>query len=491
MNSEVNIKYILGLEEQKDKTLQVIKIDIADSSVIIEELEAMQENPNRNLYDMSSYFYRQVRPIENCYNFCFPKEYFYSYLNEKITPVPCDINYWEYREKEEKRRRAWEKTLYSNKDLTEEEKENKWNTYVHRIEYSEKKKYFSQAQKYILCQNLYLATQVAKSNSHIKVYSRDDVGWNNFLYDVNDDVKIDVYTNFGYGGKAFFYLSIKYKDIILIPYSDLVHYYLANMKSLISHTRAYRPYRDSWAGLMDYVAKFVNNARRDPENFVRNYVLNEIHEMMDGLRAVLKNPSKILEHMQKDNGEEIRLSVIRPFDKHEFVIFEALPKELTTVFKIEKISGALHFIENLKSLKDICSEVDSAIDEIIEMNKSVAQEIPSVIESINASIIPLQNEYNNLSKVYNVKITEKERLEKILERRLSYCKTWDAQEKCKEIFKKQVPRYEVVENEIRELDQIRDPLYTRIKRRCTLRQRLTDSQSVMDLYINHRVSHEK
>lgn len=56
MNSEVNIKYVLGLEEQAGKTLQIVKIDIPQSSDITEELEAMQENPNKNLYDMSSYF---------------------------------------------------------------------------------------------------------------------------------------------------------------------------------------------------------------------------------------------------------------------------------------------------------------------------------------------------------------------------------------------------------------------------------------------------
>ena len=76
--------------------------------------------------------------------------------------------------------------------------------------------------------------------------------------------------------------------------------------------------------------------------------------MMIGLRAIMKDPTEILEHMQTINEENIRLSVVRSFDKNEFIMFEAMPKELTTIFKIEKISGALHFIENLKSLKDFC-----------------------------------------------------------------------------------------------------------------------------------------
>lgn len=476
MQSEVNIKYVLGLEEKKDKTLQMVQIAIPQSPVIIEELEAMQENPNRNLYDMSSYFYQHVNPIKNCYHYCFPEEYHYSYLNEKVTPVPKEISYWKYKEKEYERRKKWESSQSRNKDVQQNEIEKRWNKHVHKLEYPKKKKYFFMAKKYILCQNLYIAMQDAKNNPAIRVYSRDIVGRKHFLYDINDDVKVDVYTNFGYGSASHFFLTIKYKDIVLIPYSDLVHFYYANMKSLIANTRAYTCCRDSWTGLMDYLSKFVNNSRRDPENFVRNYVLNEIEEMMKVLRAILKNPSEILEHMQVDNGENIRLSVVRAFDRNEFVIFEAMPKELTTVFKIEKISGALHFVENLKSLKDICPEVDSVIEEIIELNKSIAPEIPTVLESIDNSIKPLQEEYDALDKEFNKKYAEQERLEKMLERKLSYCRTFGAQKKCKENFIKQTPRYKAVAEEIRKLSEVMGPLKQHIDRRNDLRRRIESVQ---------------
>lgn len=476
MQSEVNIKYVLGLEEKKDKTLQMVQIAIPQSPVIIEELEAMQENPNRNLYDMSSYFYQHVNPIKNCYHYCFPEEYHYSYLNEKVTPVPKEISYWKYKEKEYERRKKWESSQSRKKDIPQSEIEKRRNEYIHKLEYPNKKKYFSLAKKYILCQNLYTAMQEAINNPDIKIYSRDIVGRKHFLYDINDDVKVDVYTNFGYGSASHFFLTIKYKDIVLIPYSDLVHFYYANMKSLIASTRAYRCCRDSWTGLMDYLSRFVNNSRRDPENFVRNYVLNEIEEMMKVLRDILKNPSEILEHMQADNGENIRLSVVRPFGRNEFVIFEAMPKELTTIFKIEKISGALHFVENLKSLKDICPEVDSVIEEIIELNKSIAPEIPTVLESIDNSIKPLQEEYDALDKEFNKKYAEQERLEKMLERKLLYCRTFGAQKKCKENFIKQTPRYKAVAEEIRKLSEVMGPLKQHIDRRNDLRRRIESVQ---------------
>ena len=55
--SEVNEKYVLTLVENSDATLSVRKMDIPSSEVPIAELQAMVENSNRTVYDMSSYFY--------------------------------------------------------------------------------------------------------------------------------------------------------------------------------------------------------------------------------------------------------------------------------------------------------------------------------------------------------------------------------------------------------------------------------------------------
>ncbi len=55
--SQVNEKYVLALVENSDTTLSVRRMDIPSSEVPIAELEAMVDNPNRTIYDMSSYFY--------------------------------------------------------------------------------------------------------------------------------------------------------------------------------------------------------------------------------------------------------------------------------------------------------------------------------------------------------------------------------------------------------------------------------------------------
>ena len=73
--SQVNEKYVLALVENSDTTLSVRRMDIPRSEVPIAELEAMVDNPNRTVYDMSSYFYSEFSPKVKAFAFCYPSEY--------------------------------------------------------------------------------------------------------------------------------------------------------------------------------------------------------------------------------------------------------------------------------------------------------------------------------------------------------------------------------------------------------------------------------
>lgn len=165
-------------------------------------------------------------------------------------------------------------------------------------------------------------------------------------------------------------------------------------------------------------------------------------------------------------------------------IFNGVPA-IKSILLIEKISGALHFIENLKSLKVLCSEVDSVIDKIIELNKSVAPEIHPILGSIDVSIQPIQEEIDNLNKELDKKITEKEGLENRLEYILSYWnqRSDEAKKKREEKFKRQYPRYEIVDKEISDLNDKIFPLKKYVKSRKKLRKRLTDCNDIMNSYI--------
>ena len=89
---------------------------------------------------------------------------------------------------------------------------------------SAKKKYLKKASIYIKCQRLSETVNKIKEHEGIKLYSRDVVGYSTYTHKINDDITVELRTNFGFGRAAYFNLAIKYKDIVVLPYSYLVHY---------------------------------------------------------------------------------------------------------------------------------------------------------------------------------------------------------------------------------------------------------------------------
>ena len=156
------------------------------------------------------------------------------------------------------------------------------------------------------------------------MYSSDNIGWTTFHYQIDKDIQVEVRTNFGYGCSAYFYLAVKYKDFMLIPYSDLVHYYYADMKDFVSYTRSYACQRESWRYALDFVADFVNRSRTSPIDFVKEFIQSEVREMMEGLRATIKHPEEILNKVKDKHAEYISVRVIRPFEPYDQEIYEMM-----------------------------------------------------------------------------------------------------------------------------------------------------------------------
>lgn len=281
--SQINEKYVLALVENSDTTLSVRRMDIPSSEVPIAELEAMVDNPNRTVYDMSSYFYSVFSPKVKAFAFCYPSEYNDSYIH--IRSVPKKISYAGYvKVIKEIETRFNEKDRFSKETLDKE---------IIEINHSAKKEYLKEASIYIKCQRLSETVKKIKEHDEIKLYSRDVVGFSTYTHKINDDITVELRTNFGFGSASYFNLAVKYKDIVILPYSYLVHYYYANMKSLMACTRAYRPLRENWEASIDFIADFVNQSIADPRKFVSEYVIKEVEEMMKGLRAIMDNPAEV------------------------------------------------------------------------------------------------------------------------------------------------------------------------------------------------------
>lgn len=469
VKSQVNEKYVLALVENSDATLSVKRMDIPSSEVPIAELEAMVDNPNRTVYDMSSYFYSVFSPKVKAFAFCYPSEYNDSFIDSRS--VPKEVSYADY----VKGVKEIESIFNGKHRFCKESLEVlklKLDNEIIEANHSDKKKYFKKASIYIKCLRLSETVKKIKEHDEIKMYSRDVVGYSTYTHKINDDITVELRTNFGYGSAAYFNLAVKYKDIVILPYSYLVHYYYANMKSLMACTRAYRPLRESWESSIKFIADFVNQSIADPRKFVGEYVIKEVEEMMKGLRAIMDNPAEVQIRIKDSTSYEVRLSVIRPFNKDEFVMMESMADELTTLFKAEKITGALLFIESLTQLQEFCGDMSALIGEILSMNKDVKPEIPPVLNSVRSMIEAFKREEKNLERQIKFKENRKQYFDKRKER-LQAKMTFAEKIAHDKIFREKNPLYIKLEEEINELNQKVYNFQDKIRKRERVEERLT------------------
>lgn len=469
VKSQVNEKYVLALVENSDATLSVKRMDIPSSEVPIAELEAMVDNPNRTVYDMSSYFYSVFSPKVKAFAFCYPSEYNDSFIDSRS--VPKEVSYADYIKDVKEIESIFNgKHRFCKESL--EVLKLKLDNEIIEANHSDKKKYFKKASIYIKCLRLSETVKKIKEHDEIKMYSRDVVGYSTYTHKINDDITVELRTNFGYGSAAYFNLAVKYKDIVILPYSYLVHYYYANMKSLMACTRAYRPLRESWESSINFIADFVNQSIADPRKFVGEYVIKEVEEMMKGLRAIMDNPAEVQIRIKDSTSSEVRLSVIRPFNKDEFVMMESMADELTTLFKAEKITGALLFIESLTQLQEFCGDMSALIGEILSMNKDVKPEIPPVLNSVRSMIEAFKREEKNLERQIKFKENRKQYFDKRKER-LQAKMTFAEKIAHDKIFREKNPLYIKLEEEINELNQKVYNFQDKIRKRERVEERLT------------------
>lgn len=253
---------------------------------------------------------------------------------------------------------------------------------------------------------------VANLGKNIKMYSTDTLGFTHFKYPISEDVVIKLHTNFGYGVASYFRLELTYKEIPILPYSYYVSYYYANSRDLSRYTRLYNISRESWPLAFKFVVETSNLAAQDPERFVREWVMNEVRTMLDGLKSIMTDPHAYMEPWldkinQNTIDKESPYLTVRFMDNAAASEYKCYPDEMAIDFKAKKISGALEFLDSLKALKSIYADVDRPIEEIKKLGRDILPEIGAALLKIQYDIKRLED-----------KLYEEQKLRKSIEAKI-------------------------------------------------------------------------
>lgn len=398
MCKTANIDYLCVIRETGKRTT-FETIDIPASTDLVSTLEGMVDNDSASVLDMQSHLNYAFPEEEQKYmNYVSPFSYGSSYIEG--TTYPASMSYQEYKDSLSARAESLTETFEEkNQYLLAQNPA----AYSRRLsEFVEKgiadykvglkKEYLRKAQRFIMAKNYTRTLGSIKGDPDIRMYSTDTLGWSDFKYRVTDDITIDLGTNFGYGSASYFRLCLKYKGIDILPYSFVVKYYFANRRDILRYTRMYDVAHDSWNLAFDFVEKTANLAAEDAEQFVREYILGEIQQMMHGLEKILQDPNAYASSLAKKAGQraECHFLTVRNMNFAEQKCYGVYPGEMSMVIKAEKITGALDFLDNMKKLSESIPEIQDSIDEIKSMSQALLPEIISQIAVLVDEIAVLQ-----------------------------------------------------------------------------------------------------
>lgn len=408
---KVNETCIVTIQEDDNGNLVKVDVEIPNSEWAVRDLRNIVENDNCDVMDLQrrfNYYNRYYR--DETYKLCLPYAYNDAYIGEARTPVEITDN-------ELKQKRFWAKRkirglIYSRHNCYPSTFNEEVDNAMLAKEREWKGKKFEQYYRIIRCQQYYLEMRDIEINPHIYLmFSREDIGWKEFSYDINEDVSIKLRTNFCYGSSAYFIIIVRYKGVLFVPYSQVVRYYYANFYDLINYTRSYTSHRENWDDALDFVVNFVNTAKASPDTIIREFFMKEIKEMVDGLEFIMKSPKQALEKVcSVDNNahEYTVLRSIRPMNDVEEEQYKLYTNEFVEVYKLFKISGSLGFLKDMRNFADIVNEVNKYILQIEDMNRKLYPSAIALEKSIG----------EDLDKT-KTKIDEKQREIDVLEDKLN------------------------------------------------------------------------
>jgi len=511
---DINKDFIGVIREKSDGFVEYDEIPIIQDDILIAEIEAMKDNENRSLLDLQSKFTEHY-PCNiyhnKSYDYLYPSGYYSSYLDLTRYPhIMSSEEYWDVVNNEEKRLH----TEYLDNDRKRESLEclrlrnpEEYEQEIKRLnriiqeklnDFCKRKKSNFSYKQFIYAHNYTNKLNEIKVSEDIKMYSTDQLGWSFFTYSIDKDLTIHVQTNFGYGRSSYFFCNLNYKDIQILPYTCIIRYFKVHWTDFIRYTRKYSVSRDSWKDVFRFVEDAANFAKRNQDEFIRVWIVNEIEEMMKGVKAIMQSPKESLEKFINAYTEESEyetsvglhqlVSNCYGNDVKEYMI---LPQEKIMAYKTEKITGCLKLLDNLKQLQQITNVADECIKEIEKYNYEL---YPEIIQHINYATREIKRLEKRLDKKKDellelqgiIKKLSNKRdkyIDRIRNRKVKQGKPFSYSDAEKE-FHKKYPEYKKslrkevkLKNKINEIEEI-------IWLRNNFKDLLTDCAAIVEEYIN-------
>lgn len=222
-----------------------------------------------------------------------------------------------------------------------------------------------------------------QKNEEILFFSHRLKGWSSPEAKINEKFSVEFKTNFGYGKSSYFYVKLKYRDIDIIPFADLVNYEYAGFYEIVKYTRSYELNNESWMLAFKFVCYCFNLIESNESEFINKFLVGELESLVDALDRIMRE--KHFDFIvNKNTGEK---------ESKEFNDLGSL-----TAFRSRKMVNALNFIVKIYELEKIFNvtkfkqKIELFNKEILNISKKELERIHILIDSLSNELAEKQKE---------------------------------------------------------------------------------------------------
>lgn len=422
----VNYDYIITLNKREDGTLERVDHPITYLNSLFDRLERMfNDDEFYDVVDMEKAILREIC-IKNL-NVCIPYEYHVAYINgsedggsnlityntidQKKTQSSLDSRKANILLSHKQRLRRKNKDLSKSEidTLASELADKEYQAYLHeeKIKFLRPRMGYLHAYAYKMTYDTISKDVFFISSERIGWPSNKEKGNPTWIYEINEDIKVSLWSNFCYGPRSSaFYIRVFYKGLQLCPYSEFVTYRYVRESDILNYTRKYELKRASWDAAANFVLNFCNKAITDPDNFIREEITYEVKTLVHELSQIVTNKEQYLkskfETSTIKNNRFSHVADLTTFNEYQLADYQNNPDEYELLFRMEKISGALRFVTSLEKFSTLFKFIRRAIVKIEDLNAELYPELSTSIIPIREEVTKLKNEVQKLSAEYEL-----------------------------------------------------------------------------------------
>jgi hypothetical protein len=430
MNTErkLNEDYLLLLVDNDNvidtKTIDITKHFSEEMGVIVE----LCKKDGDNIEKITNYIESLMPKFQYLDNYL-PLKYSIKLdeLGEAFTTIDVvDLNKF-IKEINSSKKRIFEVFEYRKKK-EKEKAETNFEEKLEKLEKEKKQKLEKQKKGIIETIKLYfnaydieIAYDEAEKVPNMLAYSHRYGGWSDkikrrkiiFEHNITENLKQIIDTNFGYGSTSYFFVTLIYKGVEIIPFSEWIDYRYAEFSQIKTYTRKFyfrhspffydgeMKYRvkienENWFYALEFTKKAANISRSNEDEFIEKYIIKECEKMVAGLENIYEG-----EEFDFLDDKEIKEKAERKILKRsDFNGFELIS------FETEKIIGALDFIDKIIEYNSIVP-TQKYVSRIIDLCEKFIPKVHRELKKQKSELKQIKEEYNIFIKKHNLLLEKK------------------------------------------------------------------------------------